>query len=236
VSQLDRHLTTEQLSDWLDDQFPSDEQAALKTHLTSCTQCQQELAALRQTVEFLHALPQPALPRSFALPDTIAQDQPEPVALAAYRPQRGRQGNKISATLRILSSLVAVIGIFFVASGFLTTIPFLATTGASGPAVTHPQTGLDPNSRLVTPKVTGTGNGHITPSRGKAEQAPPTSEATPPAIPPAKQQVQPQREPAFTFFDLKSQSVRLALGIALFILGCCGFMYFKRQRTGTNVP
>jgi hypothetical protein len=227
VSQLDRHLTTEQLSDWLDDQFPSDEQATLKTHLTSCTQCQQELAALRQTVELLHALPQPALPRSFALPDTIAQDQPEPVALAAYRPQRGRQGNKISATLRILSSLVAVIGIFFVASGFLTTIPFLATTGASGPAVTHPQTGLDPNSRLVTPKVTSTSNGHITP----AEQAHPASEATPTTIQPASKQAQQQQMPTFTFFDLNSQSIRLALGIALFILGCCGFMYFKHLKT-----
>jgi hypothetical protein len=83
----------------------------------------------------------------------------------------------------------------------------------------------------VTPKVTGTSNGRITPARGKAEQARPPSEATPTTIQPARPQEQQQHMPTFTFFDLNSQSIRLALGIALFILGCCGFMYFKHLKT-----
>lgn len=238
MSQLDQHLTTEQLSASLDDQLTPDEQAKFQTHLKSCTQCQQELTELGQTVALLHALPQPVLPRTFTLPESIPQDQPAPVEFTVRRRQGGKQVCKVSTTLRCLSSLVAVIGIFFVMSGLLNTIPFVQTTGTSGPAVTHPQTGLDPNSRLVTPEVTGTSNGHITAPKNNMQPGGAVPPSTPPVIQPAKhpntQQVQPQQLPTLPFFDLNNPSERLALGLLLFILGCCGFMYVKRKRAGPN--
>lgn len=46
------------------------EDAALQAHLSTCADCQHELAALRQTRALVRALPTPALARSFTLPET----------------------------------------------------------------------------------------------------------------------------------------------------------------------
>ncbi|HEX8982528.1 MAG TPA: zf-HC2 domain-containing protein [Ktedonobacterales bacterium] len=61
----------ELLSAHLDGALEPKEDAALGAHLSTCADCQHELAALRQTRALVHALPSPALPRSFTLPDTI---------------------------------------------------------------------------------------------------------------------------------------------------------------------
>ncbi|HLX39760.1 MAG TPA: zf-HC2 domain-containing protein, partial [Ktedonobacteraceae bacterium] len=79
----DRHLTTEQLSAFIDKQLAAEEQAACTAHLQTCQQCQQALAALRQTVMLLKALPQPALPRSFVLPTNLIVMPQRPATPAA---------------------------------------------------------------------------------------------------------------------------------------------------------
>lgn len=72
------HSDTEQwerqrglLSAYLDDALELKEHAALQAHLDACADCQHELAALRQTRALVRALPTPALPRSFSLPETV---------------------------------------------------------------------------------------------------------------------------------------------------------------------
>lgn len=60
----------ELLSAHLDGALEPKDAAALQAHLSTCSDCQHELAALRQTRALLRALPTPALPRSFALPET----------------------------------------------------------------------------------------------------------------------------------------------------------------------
>lgn len=54
----------------LDGQLRAEEDAALLRHLASCAECQRELAAQRQVKALLHAVPTPAAPRSFTLPNT----------------------------------------------------------------------------------------------------------------------------------------------------------------------
>src|SRR5438270_13480242 len=65
------HLTTEQLSAFLDKQLTLQEQAFFDAHLQVCSQCQQALAELRRTVVLLRAMPRIDVPRSFTLPTVI---------------------------------------------------------------------------------------------------------------------------------------------------------------------
>src|SRR5436309_2497563 len=74
----DRHLTTTQLSALIDKQLSAQELALCKAHLQSCQQCQSALAGLQQTVALLQAMPEPALPRSFALPAGVTYLQERP--------------------------------------------------------------------------------------------------------------------------------------------------------------
>jgi len=73
----------EQLSAYLDGELSLAEQEALERHLPTCARCQQALAELRAVRRLLHALPAPALPRSFTLPSTGG-----PVALRERTTQR----------------------------------------------------------------------------------------------------------------------------------------------------
>ena len=66
----------EQLSAALDGMLTPDEQTALDAHLAGCESCRRELDELRQVRSLLRAVPEPALPRSFALP--LEGDLPAP--------------------------------------------------------------------------------------------------------------------------------------------------------------
>lgn len=69
----------ERLSAWLDGELDTTEQAAVAAHLEGCDECQRALADLHAVRAVLHALPTPALPRSFELPDDLPL---EPVVAA----------------------------------------------------------------------------------------------------------------------------------------------------------
>ena len=87
------HLTTEQLSAFLDKQLTPQEQAFFDAHMQSCSRCQNALGELRRTVVLLHALPQPSLPRSFTLPAGI--HRPPPYA----RSKRNRRSHAASSAI-----------------------------------------------------------------------------------------------------------------------------------------
>jgi hypothetical protein len=101
ISGNDRHPADwerqrEQLSAYLDGELEPDEHATLERHLTDCPACQEELRQLRATRALLRAMPVPALPRSFTLPE----EGPVPVPLprrAAAPPRRvARRGPRIA--------------------------------------------------------------------------------------------------------------------------------------------
>lgn len=108
----------ERLSAYLDGELSMAERADLEAHLSGCAECRRELASLRQTKALLGALPAPALPRSFALPETM---RPLP-AQRASEPRWSRP-------LQALGSLAAVIGL-----GFLITaaVPHVFPTASGG--------------------------------------------------------------------------------------------------------
>jgi hypothetical protein len=156
VAQENRHLTTEQLSAYLDEQqLSAEEQSQLDVHLKTCERCQQELTDLRQTVALLHALPRPALPRSFVLPldiqsvgdhveDEIINEAEEselvPIPLAAAYSRTSvtstakrtrRWPTYVRTTLRAVSAIAAVLGLVLFLSGVLTSFQGGARNTAS---------------------------------------------------------------------------------------------------------
>lgn len=156
----------EQLSALLDNELGEQERAELEAHLPTCAACRAELESLRRTRDLVRALPQPALPRSFALPLEAAPRQEQPRQFAsATRPAPGPQRRIPAApptrmpnrrrparALQWLSSIAAVLGIVVLLSGFFSshTLRNTATSatsfgsnqgqtaGAPVPTSTHP--------------------------------------------------------------------------------------------------
>ena len=73
----------EMLSPYLDQCLNPEEQRNVERHLASCQLCQEELASLRATVEWLHQAPVAAPRRSFAIAE--ARPVPRRRAFAALR-------------------------------------------------------------------------------------------------------------------------------------------------------
>src|SRR5258708_39262630 len=107
----------ERLSAYLDGELDEGEREALERHLPTCEQCQRTLDELREARALLHAMPPPALPRSFAIPTTGEVPVPLAAALSerAERPRqqtrvRGRNG-RWSAALQAVGGFVAAAGV-----------------------------------------------------------------------------------------------------------------------------
>lgn len=200
----DRHLTTEQLSAYLDKQLSAQEQAAFDVHLQSCQQCQNVLDDLRQTVALLHALPQPVLPRSFVLPAEVIREAAPSAPVAAMRTsapaplhidegrrhveQRAKRRQYVlRRTLRAMSTIAAVIGFIFL----LTAIPIplhaggaSTSSGTSGGAASAPannpnaSASAQPSTTMGTHTAAGQ-NAGTAPAKGTPNSGPtptPTSQ------------------------------------------------------------
>lgn len=238
TKQGEDHLTTEQRSAFLDKQLSTQEQAIVDAHLRDCQQCRQALAELRQTVAMLHALPQVEVPRSFTLPARIAavQEQPahiNPVVTPISQRNRARQ-NTLQRTIRVMSSLAAVLGLIFILSSFVTALPqggstasstSSGSTAANSPgASTHatpaqhptPRTNAQPGvSPSVRPSQTLTPT--PTPTHTQAvKQGTPTSTG-------------PPGQPAPAVLDLNGPTGHLVIGSALLVLGILGFALARRR-------
>ena len=240
----DRHLTTEQLSALLDGEVTAEEQAQWEAHLSTCPQCQHELARLRQTVTLLHALPQPTLPRSFILPMEAAEPTALPLTTPAPAPiplkrqaQRRTLNPYVRGTLRTISALAALIGIVFFLSGVLPSLGMhggaTATSSASsGLSAVKPRTAPPRQSTQNAPHATGT---KIAAAQNTDTPTPTATEVVQPkpadgqALSGSSQDVS-SPGPTFLIFDLSSPAGRAGLGMALVILGLIGFVLFRRTQ------
>ena len=237
------HLTTEQLSAFLDKQLTPQEQAFFDAHLQSCQRCQAVLAELRGTVALLHAMPQPSLPRSFTLPaDRVqvpaARSHPQPLPVQQRRIPRYTM---LRRSMRAVSTLAAAIAVIFILSGLLANFHFGAggaTSAASSPvngsvnAPTHipaakPNLTQEPQARSLTP--TAKSQQTRTPSASPVVPTP-TPRATstsvqgvnggnvnPPSLPP--------------YLDISKPAGRLTLGAFLLLLSIAGIIATRRRRT-----
>jgi hypothetical protein len=252
------HLTNEQLSAYLDRQITPQEQAFFDAHLASCLQCRAALAELRATVSLLRAMPRPEVPRSFALPasvSTAANITPFPGATAQQSRQPGQSANgrtggplhepqaaqnarivrpAFRRTVRVVSTLVAVLGLLFVLSGLLTNVHLggatnsaaSMTSGSSSSAEIPAQT-PQASSLARTPTTFGThkpqklGETGATPPAQKTPEIRPVQPGT--TTTPANQSALPP------FFDLSTMQGRLTLGLALVVLGIFGWFITRRR-------
>ncbi|MHB8595894.1 MAG: anti-sigma factor family protein [Ktedonobacteraceae bacterium] len=237
-----RHLTTEQLSDLLDKQLSPQEQAEYNAHLQTCQHCQKTLADLKQTVALLHALPQPALPHSFVLP--VSQTAPTPMAHTQEQRRRHihpittttrrtrihRGGSFARQSVRVLSTLAAVIGIVFFISGFLASIQHgsstTASTGSSAGTTNGSATSKPQIHSVGTPQTQASPAMVHTPSiTAPKQKQTPTSTATPQNRNQTHQNS--ARSPAI---DLNSPQVHLGLGTILLLIGILGVVLTRKRR------
>ena len=72
---LDHRFAAANLSAYLDDELDGRARRRVERHLEGCAACRQELATLRQMVMLLQRAPLRRVPRSFALPRSVALEQ-----------------------------------------------------------------------------------------------------------------------------------------------------------------
>ncbi|HEY7983598.1 MAG TPA: zf-HC2 domain-containing protein [Ktedonobacterales bacterium] len=182
--QRDWEAQRERLSAYLDHQLPADERAALERHLPACARCTVELAELRRTVAVLRALPAPALPRSFALPESAAaaesmgasgRERPADgadrertgAALLTPLPARQPRGTppggrppRWSGIAQWAGGLAAVAGLVVLLGGALSGLPlghpYAAGTTGSGAANLAPHAQTTEHALSPTPSASGT--------------------------------------------------------------------------------
>jgi hypothetical protein len=200
--QRDWEAQRERLSAYLDYQLPADERAALERHLPTCARCTAELAELRRTVAVLRALPAPALPRSFALPESAAAAEPMGASgrerpadgadrersgaalltpLPARAPARTPPGGRPprwSGIAQWAGGLAAVAGLVVLLGGVLSGLPlghpYAAGTTGSGAANLAPHAQTTEHALSPTPLSNGTAA-----VGGAATSPTPTAPATP---------------------------------------------------------
>jgi len=248
----DRHLTTTQLSAFIDKELSEQELEVCNAHLETCQQCQSALAGLKQTVAFLHALPEPALPRSFALSDrfTYLQERPEPQGeqQARANPQVRRRsgGYYVQRSLRVASTIAAVIGLVFLLSGLLPMLPHGESTSAGSNA---PSASSEQRPSQIQPGITSTSSAatataqkavsadqhgspvrtHISsPTPGNANAA-----LTPTRIKGASNQSPSKNtstQPSLPVLDLGTPLGRQEAGFTLLVLGIVGVLLTRRRQ------
>ncbi|HBE28724.1 MAG TPA: hypothetical protein DDW25_07515 [Ktedonobacter sp.] len=243
----DRHLTTEELSAFLDRRLSPTEQEACKAHLESCQQCQRALASLQQTVSLLRAMPQPTVPRSFALSPRVTYLQ-EPAArpVEPTKPAaRRRWPYYAQRSLRALSTIAAIIGFIFLLSGVLPLLHSgagITSSTSSGnqteskPQATHTSATLNPDQKATANAVkpAPTPGNPSTPHTSQPGSTPAVAVKTPQAQHSNNTQKQIQAPP---IIDLNIPLARQELGLALLIIGIIGILITRRRSAKpSNTP
>ncbi|MEO6887745.1 MAG: zf-HC2 domain-containing protein [Ktedonobacteraceae bacterium] len=241
MAQQHEHLTNEQLSAFLDKQLTPPEQAACEAHMRSCTQCQQSLAQIRQTVALLRALPQAELPRSFILPaDSVpapmrTHSQPESNIIPIARRQHPAWTHIARSSLRAVSTIAAVVAIVFMMSSLLAVLPM--HSGSSNTAASAPSASNGAATSRPSPAVQSTRNQpHATAATriaGTSNDARKTPTSSPPPTPGTQQgQHVPDGEapPGPPSFDLSMPGSRLLAGAILLLLSILGIFFTRRRQ------
>jgi hypothetical protein len=147
----------EQLSAYLDGELSLTERQTLERHLPTCARCQEALAQLRTVRQLLHAMPAPALPRSFTLPTTGNVPAPVPLRTRA-EPVRAPQAPRVAARIaQQVGALAAAVGLVLLLGSALLgqTLPRGLSTSAGQAA---PATSKSTEQRASTPLISGTGS------------------------------------------------------------------------------
>jgi hypothetical protein len=146
VRHTDWERERERISAYLDGELTGADRAALEAHLPDCDECQRELAALRQTRALLRALPAPALPRAFTLPET-----------PAATPLRRRHAPAWARPAQAIGSVAAMIGLGLLVA---TSLPHPASQPSAGAASTasapHGATTAPPGVTVTGGATSGT--------------------------------------------------------------------------------
>jgi len=241
VPQHTSHLTTEQISTFLDQQLSAQKQSTCQAHLNTCQHCQQQLTELEQTVLLVRSLPQVPLPRSFVLPTASTEQSQDMTIKGNIAPRIARQARnhvlifpRARTTMRIASTLVAVLGLFFTLSGLLTIIfPNAANFLVSAPSSKIVQVriplptplplrifvGAKPPLMGAEPPLVGAAPPPDTQSKGEATPSPnKVQKQTPSHVSGTYQQ----------FFDPSTPEGHLSIGLLLLILGAVSVIYFTK--------
>jgi len=246
VAQLhDEHLTIEQLSAAFDKQLSPQEQAVFDAHISSCQQCQNILADLRLTGVLLHAMPEEEVPRSFVLPSsvsilpdrTIRQD-------TSFTPIPQRQHTQISMlrrSIRVVSTLAAVLALFFIISGML---PLIYPGGGSSASTASSNSSFG-NANTVHSAVTTPGanqpNG-VLPQAGVAATTPPTETThslTPTGTTTTKSSSDHTANHGQSLtvppaIDVSQPVVRLGIGVVVLAMSIIGLIATRRRRVAID--
>ena len=239
----DEHLTTEQLSALLDNKLLAMELIQCDAHLNTCQQCQARLAELRQTVVLLHALPKAELPRSFELPASFARTSERPfqqnaTVIPIQQAQR-RSRSIFQRSIRVISTIAAVVGIIFFLSGFLTTLPYFsggASVNTAAPASAGGHSEQTPALSKTVPS-SGTRATRVAEQPGGSPQYPTPGTGTPQQAndkatigPNTSGQGPGHPSELPPFLDLGTVQGREGVGIILFALGVLGIVFIRYTR------
>jgi anti-sigma factor RsiW len=169
----------EQLSAYLDNEVDERGRAALEQHLPTCEECRRALEELGQSRALLRALPAPALPRSFLLPETGAV--PEPLSrsgrssAAAHSSSEQRSGARRARALQWIGGLVAALGLFLLIGTTLAGGLHSPTARSSAPSLGGVSSAQAPSSNTETRVPSESASGSNSPTQlGR-----PTATATP---------------------------------------------------------
>jgi len=238
----DEHLTTGQLSASFDKQLSPQEQAAFDAHISTCQQCQNRLSDLRLTAALLHALPEEEVPRSFILPDnvsilpdrTMRQDTP-----VTSLPQRQRQQRSmLRRSVRIVSTLAAVLALCFIISGLLPLLFNSAGISVTSSATSSTMAPLNPT--VATPGAHQPSSAF--PSEGStatksptetAQSLSPKATATVPSS--SDRSANPGQNPANTpAIDLSQPVVRLGIGVLVLVVSIVALIVTRGRRVAMH--
>ena len=241
MAEQHRHLTTEQLSAFLDGQLSNEEKEFVAAHVKTCEQCQQELAELRQTVALLRALPQPALPRSFVLPEsTVLAPVASHLTPLVPAPRSVRQSRRawpgyVSNTVRVISTLAAILGLFLLLSSLN---PMGHPTGGMATSTNSTSSSNLPRAAQTraTPGITSSPKSTATPTtssggavpNGTSKDVTPTQAAT--ATPGEELRPTTNSEPVPPPWDRSTTTGRALWGTGLLVLAVIGFLLLVTQR------
>lgn len=238
--QNNEHLTTGQLSAYLDNQLTPQEQALVVAHLRTCEHCQATLVDLRQMVAMLHALPQVEVPRSFVLPAAItpvpARPAPQETRVIPLSSRQRTWQHALRRSARFVSTLAAVLGLLLILSGLLAGLSFHGGSATSMAPVVRPATlsnqetqshaaqDTTPNVARTPVQATGPGGATATAKQSPTPVPTPTTKPSTGTSPPPGQT---QNLPPV--LDLGTTAGRLSIGAALLVLSSISLILTRRS-------
>ena len=239
----DEHLTTEQLSASFDKQLSPQEQAIFDAHMSTCQQCKLNLADLRLTVALLHAIPEEKVPHSFVLSGSLTTVPDRTIRQGTkLTPVPQRQRTRISTlrrSIRVVSTLAAVLALFFIISGILS-LTYVGKGSSASTATSNSSSGeaSTVHSAVTTPGIHATTN--VRPQERAATTTPtpvPTHTLTPNGTATTKASSGTTKDQGSTVppvLDPGQPAGRLSLGVFLLALSIIGLIITRRRRVAVN--